>query len=122
MTPPEFGEEPGLDPPFEPRAAPAKPFKVDERPTISRLKSETIDKKGPQRQAGRYVAKLLLPISVEFVSIFWLLIGRPSPDPVELPDELDFDPDEPNAAPARPFSVEERPVTVLLVFFFNQAH
>ena len=31
------------------------------------------------------------------------------PDPDELPDELDFDPDEPKAAPANPFNVEDRP-------------
>ena len=29
---PEFAEEPVLEPPFEPRAAPANPFKVEERP------------------------------------------------------------------------------------------
>ena len=39
-----------------------------------------------------------------------LKAGRPLPDPEELPDEVDFEPDELNAAPARPFRVEDSPV------------
>ena len=90
---------------MEPRAAPAKPFKVEERPEKAQIGNyEQFTRGGAQAQvfnAGN--SRMTLP------------------DPDEPPDELDFDPDEPNAAPARPFRVEESPVMVALDIFWRRS-